>query len=181
MFDTVVVLDEVLRCPHDHPVSDFQTKSFEDPSMDVYLFDGPRARRVARGRSADDGEGATEHWRLDGNAAVFQRRQATELVVPPREVVFYTACEECPPVLIRSDRLHAWGDLVEERQLWVEFQAAFGPGETRRIVRTSGTRDDLATELRGEGLRVLRDDEPLAIAHAEIRAARKEPPRRRRR
>ena len=28
------------------------------------------------------------------------------------------------------------------------------------------------TELREEGLRVMRDDEPLAIAHREIRAAR---------
>ncbi|MPZ17537.1 MAG: hypothetical protein GEV06_06455 [Luteitalea sp.] len=40
----------------------------------------------------------------------------------------------------------------------------------------SGTRDDLVTELRDEGLRVLRDDEPLAIAHHEIRAARDEAP-----
>jgi hypothetical protein len=38
------------------------------------------------------------------------------------------------------------------------------------------------TELRDEGLRVLRDDEPLAIAHHEVRAARDAgPPRRGRR
>lgn len=61
---------------------------------------------------------------------------------------------------------------MNERQLWVEFRATFGPGEPRRIERTSGTRDDLAAELRDDGLRVLRDDEPLAIAHVEIRAAR---------
>jgi hypothetical protein len=171
MFDTVVVLDEVLRCPHGHPVSDFQTKSFQNPSMDVYLFDGPRVHRVGRGRYAD-GDDALEHWRLDGDEAVFQRRHAAEPVVPPREVVFYTSCAECTPVLIRCDRPHAWGDLVNERQLWVEFRATFGPGEPRRIERTSGTRDDLAAELRDDGLRVLRDDEPLAIAHVEIRAAR---------
>ena len=181
LFDTVVVLDEVLRCPYGHSLSDFQTKGFEEPSMDIYLLDGPRVHRVVRGRFAEDGEGAAEHWRLDGNAAVFQRRQAVERVMPPGEVVFYTSCREGPPVLVRRDRPHVWGDLVEERQLWVEFRATFGPGETRRIERTSGTRDDLATELRGDGLRVLRDDEPLAIAHAEVRAAREEPPRRGRR
>jgi hypothetical protein len=179
-FDHVVVLDEVLRCPHGHPVSDFQTKSFDDPSMDTYLFDGPRVHRVARGRHDGADDAASEHWRLDGDAAVFHRRHAVGRVVPSGEVVFYTSCGECPPVLIRSDRPLAWGDLVAERRLWVEFRAIFGPGESRRIERTSGTRDDLAAELRDEGLRVLRDDEPLAIAHFEIRAARDQPLRGRR-
>lgn len=63
MFDTVVVLDAVLRCPHGHPVSDFQTKSFQDPSMDVHLFDGPRVHRVARRSYADgDDVGSTGGW-----------------------------------------------------------------------------------------------------------------------
>jgi len=75
-------------------------------------------------------------------------------------------------VLVRHDRPRAWGDLVDERLRWVEFRATFGSGEGRQIERTSGTREDLAAELRAEGLRVLRDDEPLAIAHHEIRAAR---------
>jgi hypothetical protein len=52
------------------------------------------------------------------------------------------------------------GDLVDERLLWVEFRATFGPGKARQIERASGTRDDLAYELRKEGLSVLRDDEP---------------------
>jgi hypothetical protein len=82
------------------------------------------------------------------------------------------------PLTVRRDRAHAWGDLVEERQVWVEFRATFG--DAGRIERTSGTRDDLVAELRAEGLRVLRDDEPLAIAHAELRAAQERPPRRRR-
>lgn len=89
MFDTVVVLNESLRCPHGHRVEGFQTKSFADPAMDTYL--------------------------------------------------------------------------IEERQLWVEFRAAFDPTGQRHIERTSGTRDDLVTELRKDGLRAMRDDEPLAI------------------
>jgi hypothetical protein len=181
LFDTVVVLDETLHCPYGHSLSGFQTKAFDEPSMDVYLLEGPHVHRVVRGRLADDGEGAAEHWRLDGNSAVFQRRQEVERVIPPGEVVFYTSCGECTPVLVRRDRPHMWGDLVDERQLWVEFRATFGHSETRRIERTSGTRDDLAAELRGEGLRVLRDDEPLAIAHAEVRAAREKPSRQGRR
>lgn len=181
MFDHVVVLDETLHCPHGHRLGGFQTKSFDDPSMDVYLFEGPHVYRVARGRFGESGEGSADHWQLDGGEAVFERRHAVETIVPPREIVFYTSCDDCPPVLIRRDRAHAWGDFVDERQLWVEFRATLGSGEPRHIARTSGTREDLVTELREEGLRVLRDDEPLAIAHHEIRAMRDEEPSRRRR
>lgn len=174
MFDHIVVLDETLQCPHGHTVSEFQTKSFDDPAMTTYLVEGPRVYRVARERIADAAEGSREHWRLETGEAVFQRRHAIEPVSPPGEIVFYTSCSECPPVLIRHDHPHAWGDLVGERQLWVEFRVTFDGGE-RRIERTSGTREDLVAEIREEGVRVLRDDEPLAIAHREIRAARDAP------
>jgi hypothetical protein len=178
MFDNVVVLDEVLRCPHDHAVDGFQTKSFDEPSMATYLLDGPRVHLVA---GAGDENGAA-HWQLEGDEAVYRRRHAVSRVVPPGEIVIYTTCDECAPVLVRSDYPRLWGDLVDERHLWVEFVATFGADQTRHIERTSGTRDDLMTELRADGLRVMRDDEPLAIAHREIRAARDAgPPRRRRR
>lgn len=179
IFDHVVVLDEALRCPDGHRVEGFQTKSFADPSMDTYLLDGPRLYLVARGRSGDSDDATAEHWLLEGNEAVFQIRHPVELIVPPREILFYTSCAECIPVLVRCDRAHAWGDLIDERHLWVEFRAAFGPDGLRHMERTSGTRDDLMTELREDGLRVMGDDEPLAIAHREIRAARDAmPPRR---
>jgi hypothetical protein len=174
MFDYIVVLDEILRCPHDHRVDEFQTKSFDDPAMETYLFDGPRVYRVARDRFDDSREAAAEHWKLNGNEAVFRRRHPAEPVAPPREVVFYVTCEECRPVLVRRERPRVWGELVEEHLLWVEFRATFAPGEPRYIERVSGTRNDLAAELRAEGLRVLRDEEPLAIAHQEIHAAREE-------
>jgi hypothetical protein len=180
LFDHVVVLDQRLSCPHGHPVSGFQTKSFDDPSMDVYLLDGARVYRVQRGKYDADGHG---DWRLSDGEAMLRHRYPVEVIAPPREVVFYTSCSGCAPVLVRHDRPHVWGDFVEERLLWVEFRATYGAGDGRTIERTSGTRDDLADELRQEGLRVLRDDEPLAIAHQEIRAARDRAPggRRRRR
>ena len=84
-------------------------------------------------------------------------------------------------MLVRCDHARVWGDLVDGRRLWVEFRATFGTDRLRRIERTSGTRDALAAELREEGLRVMRDDEPLAIAHREVRAAREARPHRGRR
>jgi hypothetical protein len=179
MFDTVVVLDETLHCPHGHRVEGFQTKSFADPSMETYLVEGPRVYRVARKWLGDSDDAAAAQWLLEGNEAVFRRRHALDPIAAPRDIVFYTSCDECMPVLVRCDRARTWGDLIDERQLWVEFRASFGPDGLRRIERTSGTRDDLVTELREEGLRVMRDDEPLAIAHREIRAAREAMPSRR--
>jgi hypothetical protein len=171
MFDHVVVLDETLHCPHGHRVHDFQTKSFPDSAMDTYLVDGSHVYLVLRGEV--DVDESAERWLREGEEAVYQRRHALESIVPPGELVFYTSCGECPPVLVRSDRAHAWGDLVDERQLWVELRATFGVDGVRHIERTSGTRDDLATELRHDGLRVVRDDDPLAVAHLEIRAVRR--------
>jgi hypothetical protein len=49
MFDHLVVLDEVLLCPHGHRTDDFQTKSFADPAVNTYLVEGPRMYLVARG------------------------------------------------------------------------------------------------------------------------------------
>jgi hypothetical protein len=180
MFDHVVVLDETLHCPHGHPVDGFQTKSL-DAAMDTYLLTGPQVYRVERGSFSDD-DAAAERWTVDGQQAVFQRRQAIEALAPlPHEILFYTTCRTCEPVLIRGDAARIWGDLVAERQLWVEFRATFETDGRRHIERTSGTRDDLVSELREDGLRVMRGDDPLAVAHREIRAARNaSSPRRRR-
>jgi hypothetical protein len=60
---------------------------------------------------------------VKGHEAVFQRRHSLESVVPSHEVMFYTACDECSPVLVRRDHASTWGDLVDERRLWVEFRA----------------------------------------------------------
>jgi hypothetical protein len=172
-------VDETLRCPHGHRVEGFQTTSFADPSMDTYLIEGPPVYLVARGGLGDSDDAAAARWQLDGSEAVFQRRHGVEPIVPPREILFYTSCDECTPVLVRCNHPRMWGDLIDERHLWVEFRATFSPHELRHIERTPGTRDDLVIELREEGLRVMRDDEPLAIAHREIRAARDAMPSRR--
>ena len=174
MYDYIVVLDEILSCPHGHRVDDFQTKSFADPGMDVYLLEGARVFRIVRGFSRS--EEVPEDWRIRGTEAVFERRYPLEAVTPPGEIVFYTHCSACSPVLVRTDRAFM-GDLVDEHKLWVEFRATFRPG-TRQIERVSGTRADLMSERREQGLRVLRDDAPIAVAHREILAAREDPRRR---
>jgi hypothetical protein len=160
MYDDVVVLDESLHCPDGHALGRFQTKSFDNPTMATYLIVGPHVHMVTRAE-VDEPDGSTAaHWRLEGSIAVYH----VSPVVPTGELVFDTTCNECEPVLVRTDQ-HAWGDLVSERQLWVEFRATLVADQSRRIERTSGTRSELIAELREDGLRVMRDDDPLAIAH----------------
>jgi hypothetical protein len=179
MFDYVVVLDESLRCPEGHQLDGFQSKSCDHPAMETYLLSGPCVYLVARRGLGEGDDNPAAHWRLDGTNAVYTRQHAVSPITVPNELVFYTTCDTCAPVLVRSDHARTLGDLLAERRLWVEFRATFGAGSPRRIDRTSGTRTDLIAELRAEGLRVLGDDEPLAIAHLEIRAARDaRPPRR---
>ena len=50
----------------------------------------------------------------------------------------------------------------------------FSEGEPMRVKRVTGVREELMEDLRRAGLCVLEDDEPLAVAHREIRPTRRE-------
>jgi hypothetical protein len=113
-------------------------------------------------------------WRISGSEAIHERRYSMKPVSPPSEVLIYSHCPECEPVLVRVDPARAWGDIVEERRLSVDFRLTFRGGEPAKVERVSGDRGALVEELRRAGLRVLSDDDPLAIAHREIKRARGE-------
>jgi hypothetical protein len=76
---------------------------------------------------------------------------------------------------VRVDRATLWGDIVQEHRLFVEFSLRFPEGEPMRATCVTGGRAELMEELRRDGLRVLEDDNPLAVAHREIQRARREP------
>ena len=76
-------------------------------------------------------------------------------------------------VLVRVDRATTWGDIVQGHGLFVEFSLQFSDGEAMRAQRVTGGREELMEDLRRAGLRVLEDDEPLAVAHREIQHARR--------
>jgi hypothetical protein len=48
MFDTVIVLDEALHCPHDHRLSGFQTKGSSRNNYADLAADASRLACVAR-------------------------------------------------------------------------------------------------------------------------------------
>ena len=172
MFDTVIVLDQKLTCPAGPRVDVFQTKSFPEPSMSTYLIEQGRVARAERGPWGDADERSA--WRISGDEVIHERCYKLESVSPPAEVHVYTHCEECEPLLVRVDAARSWGDLVDEHRLPVDFRLTFPEGGPLKVERVSGDREDLLEELRRDGLRVLQDDDPLAVAHREVKRARSE-------
>lgn len=175
MFDTIQVLDSSrdLRCPHGHPIRSLQTKDLDEPSMQTYLLHGGRlylTLPIEDGTSAVDED--AESWRVEGDTAVREHRYALREVATPRTVRVYAHCRECAPILVRTDRPSFLGDLVEEHALFVDFALTFPRNEPARVERTSGTRDELKRALSTRGVYVLEEDEPLAVAHREVKKAR---------
>jgi hypothetical protein len=176
MFDRVVMLDEAVTCPAGHPLGELQTKSFSEPSMTTYLIEGSRVTRTAPRWHRDEEERSA--WRIQGDEAVHETLYRLESVIPPAEVLVYSYCAHCEPVLVRTDRLTLSGDIVQEHRLFVEIELRFPEGVPMSVKRVSGDRQRLADKLRRAGLLVLEDYDPLAVAHREILRAKRESARR---
>jgi hypothetical protein len=174
MYDTLLVLDDVaeLRCPEGHRLRSFQTKDLDEPSMSTYLVSSGRLYRAA-GRNAWSGAGEqAAGWRLEGKQAIFEQRFDLQALPGPRRVNAYDHCGACEPVLVRTDHPGAFGDLVNEHNVFVDFTLTFRVGEPLQVERTSGTRDELKAELARRGVWVLNEEDALAVAHREIQKAR---------
>jgi hypothetical protein len=171
MFDTILWLDDSaeVTCTAGHRMRSFQTKDFDVPSMRTYLVH--RGQLVLAASLKDDDYA---EWRVDGSNAVREQRFALAELTGPRSLRAYASCDECPPVLVRTEGGSGWlSDLVAEHRVFVDFTLTWQPGGPVRVRRTSGSRDDMKADLLARGLCVLGDDEPLAIAHREVEAARR--------
>jgi hypothetical protein len=173
MFDTVIFLDAAAgpRCADGHRIGSFQTKDLENPSMSTYLVHDGRlylAKPVENRWSSDEARG----WRLETGRAIREHCYELREVYARTSVRIYGHCEECEPVLVRSDRASFLGDIVIEHKLFVEFRLSFRRDEPLQVERVSGARSDLGNDLRARGLCVLGDDEPLAMAHRELERLR---------
>ncbi len=176
LFDTVLLLDDTaVPCPHGHRLRSFQTKGFDDPSMSTYVVHDSRLYLASPGRGFDEDDPG--EWRIEGTEAVRQDRYALKQVISRSVIRVYGRCDQCEPILVRTDDTRPFGDFVTEYALFVDFRLTFRPGEPVSVERLTGTRDDMRTDLRARGLYVLADDEPLAVAHRELKRARDAPPR----
>lgn len=175
MSDTVIILEPLarLRCPEGHELDSFRTKGFFNPGCCTYLVNDTKvflATTLLRVHAESLG------WRVNPPVAVREHHYQLREVEPPRKLRIYGTCDSCAPVLARNEAPAAWGDIVIEHPLFVDFELTFRPGEPLQVERVSGDRDALKRELRTGGAYVLDDDDPLATAHRTLRLVRERAP-----
>lgn len=165
LIDEIVILDPGISCPDGHAIAQLQTKDF-DPSMSTYVLTGGMLLHAIRDDQEESGR-----WRVADGVAIREYRYATEAVPAPRTIRAYGSCDRCAPILVRTNGRGLFG-IVDEHRIDVDFDLVLRPDAPTQIVRTSGTREEQAKELLARGLYVLRDEEPLAVAHREANEAR---------
>jgi hypothetical protein len=177
LYDTVLFVDRIdeVSCHRGHALRWFQTKDMREPSMHTYLVHHGRMYLAEAADATFAAEDDAESSRIEGDDhpyAVREHRFKLHEVRGPLTLRVYGSCKACEPVLVRRGEPGFLGDLVIEHAVFVDFRLSLLPGAPIAIERTSGTRDDLKADLRARGVYVLEDDEPLAIAHCELRHAR---------
>jgi len=174
--DIVNIDDAQLQCESGHRIGVLRTKDL-DPNRETYLLLGGTLIHVIR-RARDDDDELNPVWRVQdrqdgqGGIAIREERFTTETVTGWCRLRAYGQCSRCEPVLIRTEGVDFWGDIIEERSVYVDFELTLSPGEAVRAVKTSGTRQEFERQLLDRGLHVLHDDDPLAVAHRTAKEAK---------
>jgi hypothetical protein len=180
MSDTVIMLDAHSRlcCSEGHALRSFRTKGLLRPGLCTYLVQGAKIYLARSGTSnaPGDHEAEARGWRVDPPLAIHEQAYQLREVEPPPSLRIYGSCSRCAPVLVRNETPAAWGDIVTEHAVFVDFNLTFRVGEPLQIQLVSGTREALQRELRAGGAYVLEDDDPLAVAHRTLRLARERMP-----
>jgi hypothetical protein len=169
--DTAVFVDHAaaLSCPHGHALHSFQTRDLDGPPAATYLVQGGRLYLAEATDGRPPAEGSPEVWRIEAAAVVREQRFTLREISAPSALRIYGNCPFCDPVLTGTLEPGCHEEVVQEHAVPVGFRLSFRPGEPLRVERTSGTRDDLELELLDRGVRVLDDDEPLALAHRTLK------------
>lgn len=147
--------DLLVRCTAGHVLRDLQSKEIESPSAEFVIYDG---------RLYGDVVHEPETEALVEGAIVRMQRSRLRPKSYTGSARVYAHCFGC--MVLYHDRLMGLGDEVAEREPWVEVVLLFEEGRLVEIVPYCiETRDDVREALASRGLRLLGDDEPLAILH----------------
>ncbi len=168
--DIAVLVDDsaALSCHRGHLLHSFQTRDLDGSAMSTYLVQGGRLYLAEATDRRPPAEGDPEVWRIEPGAVVREHRFTLREITVPPTLRLYGSCPACDPVLARTRKPGSCEEVVKEHGVPVSFRLTFRAEEPLRVERTSGTRDDLKLELLERGIRVLDDDEPLAIAHRAL-------------
>lgn len=164
MFDTVIMLGksaDLILCAHGHPQNDLQTKSLECSLDEYYVYErflyrkARSAQRIPRARLLED----------DKLTLRFENEALR--VAHTGEVVAYTHCEQCDPIVYED-----WGSYrggVGDRRIWVEYEFEFRDGRLVKATPLSiKTREETREQMLRDGVAVLADDDRVAHRHLEM-------------
>ena len=142
------------RCAAGHPAQQtLTTKSFECNQDDYYVFEG-QLYVVGGNTEADELLPS-----IEGGKLALLRRQLAEVVTHHGDVVAYTHCEQCDPIVFEREDL----DRTDHRRVWCEWSLTFERG---RLARVEGgrleTREALREQMLRDGVGVLPDEDRIA-------------------
>ena len=165
MFDNVILLGEsagLVRCAHGHAQEDLQTKSLESLLDDYYVYERVlyRARRTAEQR-------VVKPRQLEEGKLKLRFERDASCFAYTGEVVAYTHCNECDPIVYESTS--SFAGRVCDRRLWVEYELDFRDGRLAKAVALSAkTREETRDQMLRDGVAVLPDEDRVVRRHLEM-------------
>lgn len=167
MFDTIRVIgdDPRLLCAEGHQLDDLQTKDL-DCNCDIYwLYNGV----LYRPPGDDEGGARESSWDAGGDVLVRRSTEAFPRCHTTISFLVYSHCPLCRPVVFA--RGEARGSFIQDgnidtRQPWCEWRIHLAQGAVEAVspVRLE-SRASVREDVEFRGLRVLADDDPIALAH----------------
>ena len=113
---------------------------------------------------------------FEGERLIIRYDEPAEFIARTVDANVYAHCQACEPVYYVSDRAAIGWDTLDERRPWSEWTARFNEGRLVEVLPFRlESRDDVRTELRERGLKILEDDDRLVLRHrarAEQRGVR---------
>jgi hypothetical protein len=164
MFDTMIMLGksaDLVACAHGHAQDDLQTKSLECSLDDYYIYERVLYRKTRSGDRIPKTRQVEE-----GKLTLRFESEAT-LVAHTGEVVAYTHCEVCDPIVFENWSSFHGG--VGDRRIWVEYVLEFRDGRLVKAAPLSvKTREETREQMLSDGVAVLSDDDRVARRHLEM-------------
>jgi hypothetical protein len=162
----LVGASDALRCAHGHEVREFQTKDLGESLATYFVCDG---RLYKLDQNMDGPRHHSEDYRLEGDTLVVTRQEKATLV-SAGEVVVYSRCTACLPVLVETS--NDWMGAISEHHPWVQFVLRF---EGSRLMERRPDRVETRDDVRKKHPEAIPDDDRVARRHFERRASKGTP------
>src|SRR5687768_12754022 len=99
--DTIIFLADQLKCAQGHQLHEFQTKHLQNDLSTYYVIGGQLYRHEDRARPRSVATPLPAYYREGRDRMLLTEQRACP--VSAGELVVYTACSQCDPVLVEEN------------------------------------------------------------------------------